>query len=91
MPGISLRILPCKTCRKPALATRDPEVFVIAGRIHGHSMTYLCRRCGRSTRLTAPEFAQLPVMREREVIAQSCDISGMALGELGEQEEREKK
>ena len=88
MPGISLRILPCKTCGKPALATRDPEVFVIAGRIHGHSMTYLCRRCGRSTRLTAPEFAQLPVMREREVIAQSCDISGMA---LKEPEQTEKK
>lgn len=32
-------------------------------------MTYICRRCGRSNTITAPEFARLPDMTKEEIAA----------------------
>lgn len=68
-----MKILPCKTCRKPALATKD-GVFQSAGTLHDPNIRYLCRRCGRTSTLTSMEFAQLPEMTAAEIAADSCDL-----------------
>lgn len=68
-----MKILPCSTCRQPALATSD-GVLQSAGRMFDSQIRYLCRRCGRVSSLTSIEFARLPDMTAAEIAADTCDL-----------------
>lgn len=67
------RYLPCKQCREPALAAKSGTLHS-ASSLSDTSITYLCRRCGRNTRLTATEFQSLPEMTDEQIAHPSCDL-----------------
>lgn len=69
-----MKILPCKTCHAAALARRRPEILLTVGSIMGRSVSYLCHRCGRLQRLTAPEFSRLPRITPQQVDAANFDL-----------------
>lgn len=67
------RLLPCKNCRQPALATRS-GILVSAGQMLDRVTSYLCRRCGRLSSITSMEFALLPEMTDDQIAADDCDL-----------------
>lgn len=67
------KYLPCSTCRQPALATKD-GILHTAGRLSSPQIDYLCRRCGRTSKLSTREFAALPDMTAAEIEHASCDL-----------------
>jgi hypothetical protein len=69
-----MRYFPCRTCGKPALATKG-GLLHCAGRLSSPSLTYICKRCGRPSTLTAAEFNLLPLMTPEEIAAASCDLT----------------
>jgi hypothetical protein len=54
------RALPCKNCHKVALL-RDGQPYLI-GRAPSFPFAVHCARCKQKTRVTAGEFAALPVL-----------------------------
>jgi hypothetical protein len=71
-----MRLLPCKNCGdgQAALATKS-GILQSAGQMLDPTMTYLCRRCGRTTTISSFEFAQLPLMTPEQIAADTCDIT----------------
>lgn len=71
-----MKYLPCSVCRTTALATKEnghEGILHTAGRLSSPAITYLCKRCGRPTTLTAAEFELLPEMTRVE-IARDVDL-----------------
>lgn len=68
-----MKYLPCHTCHETALATKG-GILHSAGRLSGPHITYICKRCGHTTRLTALEFSLQPEMTASEIEAPTCDI-----------------
>lgn len=69
------KILPCKDCRQPALATKD-GVLQTAGQLFDRVTKYACRRCGRLQSITSMEFAVLPEISVEELRA-NASIYGL--------------
>lgn len=71
-----MKYLPCRNCKggQPALAT-NAGILHSASRLSTPAITYLCRRCGRTTRLTAAEFNVLPSMTPDQIAASTCDLT----------------
>ena len=67
------KYLPCPTCHSPALATKA-GVLHTAGCLSSPAVSYVCKRCGRSTTLLASEFERLPEMTAAEIAAVTCDL-----------------
>jgi hypothetical protein len=72
------KYLPCPTCHSHALATKS-GLLHSAGQLSAPTISYICKRCGRPTTLSAPEFELLPEMSSAEITAATCDLPYSAL------------
>lgn len=72
------KYLPCGVCHAPALATKGGKggkgILHTAGMLSSPSISYLCKRCGQLTTLTAAAFQFLPEMTREEIAAETCDL-----------------